>query len=181
MNMGRNNKKNNKSAKGHPSKKNASQLNNYQTFLANPQNQPEDTVDVCNENLTGTNHLQTSEASAAHAKKHIPVPFWVRVKRFLLANGIWGIILAALITFGGWIVVSIHQNDVDIARLSTKLEYIEQNIANLDTDGVDEDVLCEEIDDLRAELNAAWGLDIKDIENRINILELLLENLTKQE
>ena len=179
--MGRNNRKNNKSTKAHSSKKNPSQLYNYQTFLANPQNQPEDTVDVCNENLTGTNHLQMNEASAAHSEKHIPVPFGVRVKRFLLANGIWGIILAALITFGGWIVVSIHKNDVDIERLSTKLEYIEKTIENLDTDGVNEDALREEIDDLKAELNAAWGLNIKDIENRINILELILEKLTEQE
>lgn len=82
-----------------------------------------------------------------------------------------------LLSFGTWTVVSIHQNDVAIERLSVRLDYIEKSLDALDTDGIDADELQEEIEDIKAELKASWGLDIKDIENRINIIELLIDNL----
>ena len=173
--MARNKK--NKSAKSHSAKKNSAQLNSYKSFLSNPQNQPEDTVDVCNQNLTGTNVLQVSEHSASHSDKPLPPPLGIRAKRFFETYGIWGIIITAFLSFSVWIVNSIHQNDLAIERLTVQLEYIEEKLDNLDTDGINSEQLEEEIDELRTSLEASWGLNIKDIENRINIIELTLENL----
>lgn len=176
--MGRNNRKN--TSKKHSTKKSPAQVNSYKSFLSNPQNQPEDTVDVCNQNLTGTNILQASESPASYSEKPLPPPWRIRVKRFFEAYGIWGIIITALLSFGGWIVSSIHQNDLAIERLTIRLEYVEKALDALDTDGINADELDEEIDALRTSLNASWGLDIKDLENRLNIIELILDSLEKK-
>ena len=38
-------------------------------------------------------------------------------------------------------------------------------------------MLDEELADLKAELASAWKLDVKDMENRINIIELKLNGI----
>lgn len=67
-----------------------------------------------------------------------------------------------------------------IERLTIRLEYVEKALDALDTDGINADELDEEIDALRTSLNASWGLDIKDLENRLNIIELILDSLEKK-
>lgn len=173
--MGRN--KNTKSKQSHGSKKNAVQLSSYKDFLSDPQNQPEDTVDVRNQHLTGSNYLQASDEATIFTEKPLPPPFRVRAKRFFEAYGVWGIIITTLLSFGVWTVTTIHQHDIAIASLTIRVDYIEQELSEFDVDGISTEQLHAEIDDLKTILESSWGLSLKEIENRINILELLIENL----
>ena len=167
-------------SKNHGQKKNPVQLNAYKSFLSDPQNQPEDTVDVCNQNLTGTNVLQDHEVSTSRNEKPLPPPIKVRIKRFFESYGVWGIIITALLSFGVWTVTSIHQNDLAIERLTVKLDYVEKAFDSLDTDTINTQELNKEIEELRDALKSSWQIDIKDIENRITLIEWMIETLKPQ-
>lgn len=161
----------------HSTKKNTVQVASYREFLDNPQNQPEDTVGINNENLTGTDYLQSNESPDPQPVNPLPPPLRVRIKRFWEANGIWAVVITAALSFVCWTVVNIHNNDLAIERLTIKMEYIEKTLDGLDEVGINTEMLDEELADLKADLASAWKLDVKDIENRINIIELKLNGI----
>lgn len=86
-------------------------------------------------------------------------------------------VITAALSFVCWTVVNIHNNDLAIERLTVKMEYIEKTLDGLDEAGINTEMLDEELADLKAELASAWKLDVKDIENRINIIELKLNGI----
>lgn len=139
----------------HSTKKNTVQVASYREFLDNPQNQPEDTVGINNENLTGTDYLQSNESPDPRPVNPLPPPLRVRIKRFWDANGIWAVVITAALSFVCWTVVNIHNNDLAIERLTVKMEYIEKTLDGLDEVGINTEMLDEELADLKAELASA--------------------------
>ena len=170
-------KRRGKQKQTHSTQKTTVQVASYKEFLSNPQNQPEDTVGISNENLTGTDYLLSNERPEPQTVKPLPPPLKVRIKRFWEANGIWAVVITAAISFICWTVVNIHDNDLSIERLTVKMEYIEKTLDGLDGTGINTEMLEEELADLKAELASAWKLDVKDIENRINIIELEIDDI----
>lgn len=167
----------NKRIKAHPTKKNAAQINSYREFLSSPQNQPEDTVEINNENLTGTDFLSDNGGPTPQTVKPLPPPLKVRIKHFVESNGVWAVIITAAMSFVCWTVINIHENDLSIERLNIKIEYIEKTLDNLEIAGIDAEALEDELEELKAGLESNWKLSAKDIENRINIIELKIDDI----
>lgn len=163
-------------SKRHSSNRTPGQVVEYKSFLEDPHTQPEDTVDVCNSSLVGSDNLQYSQQSDVK-KDFVPMPFRRRAWKWFQDNGIIAVIIAALITFGGWTVTAIHNNHVAIEKLTVQIEYLEEDIKDISGSSVETDIINAELEAIKTELNSAWSLDIKEIENRLNILELQIDVL----
>lgn len=166
----------------HSEKKTPQQARAYKaSFIENPNVQPDDTVDICNESLAGSDSLDFQNAAPTKDDERIkPAPLLKRVWKWLEKNGLAVLLVSSLIAFGAWIVTSIHSNQVSIEKALVKIEDMENNLNQLSASGAETATIEAELEALKSELGASWKIDLADIESRIGILEYRIESLENQ-
>lgn len=88
-----------------------------------------------------------------------------------------GAVMSLLITaFLGFTLFRIYTIDKDVAILSTKIENLEKLVDEVKLDTIRKDLFDIEIDNLRKSLEDGQASKMKDIEYKVDILEIKINN-----
>lgn len=88
-----------------------------------------------------------------------------------------GVVLGLIVTFFiTYTFINIYTYTKDVAILSTRVENLNKMFEKLDNNKVNKDVIDIELNQIRSDLTNGQVIEIKDIENRINLLEVTLKN-----
>lgn len=159
----------------------------YWKGLTKPINPSDPTIPVKYENLVGSNEYSILDESDSIQHDPIaPIPPIIQLKRFAYDH-IVGIILTILTTmaFGiGAKVISIQDDvvriDEKLNSLSEKVQVLKEDHEALSNDTFSISEIETQIELSKQEIENGFLLDISDVENRIEIIDLKIEEISSE-
>lgn len=106
-----------------------------------------------------------------------------KFKKFIkdhLFETIFSIALTIIMGIAGWTIKNLISAKEDLAVFSYRIEKLEEDIKNIETDDVNKDFLEQELQILKLEIESASAKDIAKLELRISLLENQLANLQEK-
>lgn len=106
-----------------------------------------------------------------------------KIKRFFknhLFETCISLVLTIIVSIAGWTIANLISVKEDLAVFSYRIEKIEENLKDIETDSVTKEFLEQEIKILKLEIESASAKDIAKLELRINLLESQLANLQEK-
>lgn len=158
--------------KKHIRNKNRNEQINYDNYYIKSIDSLEETINYNNPNLKGSDEL-LSDDEESNLKKHKVKDYSLpkKIKRFFSKHIVTTVVGVLIIPFITWTVRSIHNNDIKIAKIETKIEYIENNIEKLNDNDVNKVYFKEYISEIKNDLRDNQKKDINEIIIRLNDIE----------
>ena len=161
-------------------KKSRAEVNTYRQFLKESAAALEGTVNEFDSSYN--NHLEGSDQPAKSNDKSedgiiLDKPFKLKAQDFLKEKWIYlvfAIIAGILIFLFTSSISTIISNNRDIGVIYEKINTIQKNIDSIDkkyTNYLDKDYFTKELDNLKNSIDSGQAIKLKDIENRVNLIE----------
>ncbi len=155
----------------HMEKKTYNDQNTYRQRINHSNIALEITGGVNNENLTGSDSLNSNLDSINRVHiSPVPKPFKEKVVDWLKEN--W--VLAVILPLIGWLCVSIINLKINYARCDERIVAIKEDIESINDDTVYKELLEIQIEYIEKEIDSIT-IDYDDINNRLLVIEKQLE------
>lgn len=160
-------------------KKNKSEVRAYKESLKSSDKPLESTATFRNDNLTGSAELQCG-MYPEDTTQEVRTSFYVRAKRFIKSHAFevgLSLAVAIIIALASWCISTIIDLKMSHVDFKRRLLVIEDEVDDLDSDGVTREILELQLEALRQEVRNTSILQLSELNNRIDLLERQVELL----
>ena len=158
-----------------------SEATQLRSFIQHSDFKSEPTNEETSKSFSGSDYSAIDEVTveSTAVSNYKRKPFLRRAKDWTKENSALSIITGILVTiilFGFGLII---ENIKDITRLEARIEYAQSTLVSISEDQVTKDSLNFELEMLKSSTNYDMLLNKKDIENRLDIIELEIQKLTQ--
>lgn len=160
-------------------KKSPAEVNAYKNFIKSGDQTSQDTAEIYNANLIGSDQLEENRNSPAEEPAfHRGVVLRKFLKRHIFEVFI-SILCSAFLALLGWYGATLIQAKIDIAILDVEIEAISVQVDSLSVDAVTKEILELQLEALKQQISGTLGINNAEIAARLDLIEQQLTYITK--